>query len=161
MKRKTCCFAPAAVLCLILAVPAFAADQILMKIQGGIQGIPVLQCSETPQSPRQGAGTPHELNITKEVGTASAQLQTALVTKEMLKEVVFEFFRPNPKGDGSYQLIYTIKLTNAKIAGIRQIAGAVTGATHERSKKLEEISFTCQKMELSTASGPKTGGWGK
>ncbi len=155
MKRTTCCLVLTAVLCLILAVPAFAAEKVLMSIGGGMQRIPVLQLSDT-QSPGGNAKAHHELKVTKEVETASAQLLTALATKEVLKEVVFEFLRTDLAG---VEVIYfKLTLTNAKIAGIRQIAGAATG---DRSKRLEEISFTFQKMERSTASGQTMGVWGK
>lgn len=143
-----------------LATPALAATNIFMSIsstQGsskgdekspyGSQWIPVLQFNQSVVSPRDNATgqasgkRQHEtIKVVKVVDASSPQLQRAAVTREHLKEVVFEFYRPNGKGTerdkaGLYQ---TIRLTDAII-------------TIQKNGPTEEISFNYEKIEITYA----------
>jgi type VI secretion system Hcp family effector len=160
-----------AVLCLILASPAYAAENIYMSVEGVKQGkfkgepgspsgawVPVLQVKvgqagqpllDTATTIARGNRQREQIKITKESGAASPQFHLALATKEVLREVVFEYFHPDPKGSGKNVLFYRIILTNAEIAGIQKTAGGAV----QSAKELEQISFTYQKMEVVTSPG--------
>jgi len=83
------------------------------------------------------------VTITKEWGAASPQLFQALVTNEVLPEVVIDFVGVDPKG--AMTLSHSIKLTNAFISDISHSTEpiAIGGIRH-----LEDVSFTFQKIEL-------------
>lgn len=94
--------------------------------------------------------------ITKEWGASSPQLFQALVTNEQLKTVLFEFVRTNP--NGQQYIYYTIKLTNAAVSSIRRYtgsggAGAASGKASADTHELEDISFTYQKIEITSVDG--------
>jgi type VI secretion system secreted protein Hcp len=99
------------------------------------------------------------LTITKEIGAASPQFLQALTTNEVLKTVTLDFYKTNANGEE--YIYYSIKLTNATVAGIRQHtpdgAGAGMGGDKHTSgvsmPQLEEISFTFQKIEVESKDG--------
>jgi type VI secretion system secreted protein Hcp len=157
------------VFCLELVAPAAAANTIYMNItsskQGPIKGegkapragewMPLISVSETATSSRdaatgQGSGKrQHEpIKVVKEIGASSPQLQRALTSSELLKEVVIEFYRPN--GIGTAELYETIRLTDAMITSI-QNRGAVSAA--KGSRPTEEISFAYEKIEITYTKG--------
>ena len=157
------------VFCLGLVVPAAAADTIYMNItsskQGPIKGegkaphpgewMPLISVSETATSPRDAATgqasgkRQHEpIKVVKEIGASSPQLQRALTSGELLKEVVIEFYRPN--GIGPAELCETIRLTDAMITSI-QNRGAVTAG--KGSRPTDEISFAYEKIEITYTKG--------
>lgn len=156
----------AAALCVAAALPAHAgANTIRMSIESSRQGqlkgtggkpwIEVLQFDESVLSPRDastgmGSGKRQHapIKITKEVGAASLQLQKALATGEVLKEVVFEFIRDNAGKQLAYR---TIKLVNAQIVSIQRKVGS-----GRESRELEEISFAYEKVEQTNNAGGKT-----
>jgi type VI secretion system secreted protein Hcp len=170
--RRLWYVALSATLGLLAASPAYAAVNSYMRIEGAKQGtfkgegarkgsdqwIPIVQFNQSIQSPRDSATGQasgrrrHEpIKITKEWGVASPQLQRALATNEVLKEVVFEFVRTNAKGQE--EVYETIKLTNALVSGIHRSEGQRTGRD---TKEMEEISFTYEKIEMSHANGKTT-----
>jgi len=102
------------------------------------------------------------ISITKEWGAASPQLFQALVTNEVLKSVLFEFFHTTP--DGLEEVYHTIKLANATVSKIKQMTGsgessssAKTGATYD-THELEEVSFTYQSIEVENMPGQTSAG---
>jgi type VI secretion system secreted protein Hcp len=90
--------------------------------------------------------------ITKEWGASSPQFYTAAYTGEILTSVMLNFFLTNTKG--VQQLDHTIQLTNARIILVQQSlhlpqsAGPVID-----SRELQEISFTFQKIQITSISG--------
>ena len=96
--------------------------------------------------------------FTKEWGAASPQLFQALVSNEVLKSVVFEFYQTN-KDTGEEQLAGTVKLTNATVVEIHQYgAGAgSTGTTQHASsydgRRFEDVSFTFSSIEIQHLLG--------
>src|SRR5512145_2247913 len=91
--------------------------------------------------------------ITKEWGAASPQLFQALCTNEVLKSVLFEFYKTD--ANGTEVLYHQIKLINATVSRIKKSTGAgfdsagsskQTGSwdTHE----LEHVAFTYQRLEM-------------
>ncbi len=91
------------------------------------------------------------VKLVKRWDAATIQIFQACVTGETLKSVLFEFVRAGPKGTES--LFYTVKLTNARIVSIRQMAGIPREGVDSDSHELEEVSFTFQKIELQYTSG--------
>jgi type VI secretion system secreted protein Hcp len=96
------------------------------------------------------------LQITKQLGAASPQFFQALTTNEVLQSVTLEFTKTNANGEEI--VFYTIKLTNATIASIRQHTDNDAGAAGDSAKhasvaggaqQLEDITFSFQKIEIT------------
>lgn len=97
------------------------------------------------------------VTITKEWGPSTPQLFQALCTNEVLKSVLFEFYKTDANGiEVNY---YNIKLTNATVSRIEQSTGfpdAAHGSSaasakhnaHYDTHELERVSFTFQKIEV-------------
>ena len=85
------------------------------------------------------------VRITKEWGASSPQIFQALVTNEVLKSVLCEFVRADPKGQE--EVYYTIKLTNASVSDLKQYLDETQTAGDYAGKALEDVSFTFQKIE--------------
>jgi type VI secretion system secreted protein Hcp len=77
--------------------------------------------------------------ITKEPGAATPQFFAALVSNEMLKSIVIQFFRRNTTGANELQ--QTITLTNATISDFRQYVG-------DDGRWLEDVAFVFQQIKL-------------
>lgn len=157
------------VLCLVAAAPASAAVDIYMSITGAKQGsikgegkapgpgqwLKVISVTEPGSASSGDAATgmatgkrQHEtIRVVKEVGGSSPQLQRALATGEVLKEVVFEFYRPTGKGQN--ELYETIRLNDALISSIQRRAEA--NASHGAPQ--EEITFEYEKIQISHNQG--------
>jgi type VI protein secretion system component Hcp len=155
-----------AVLCLILASPAYAGYKIRMSIQGKEQGdfnlanryrfsingvvqnlqqVRGVQFAEAGQplldtATRIARGNQQRepVKITTESWVRSAQLQHALAAHEVLREVEIDLMRE----DGSIEARF--RFINAESTGIRKIQGGAG----QSAKELEEISFTYQKLEV-------------
>ena len=135
-----------------------AAKQGLLKGDGqkGLESkIVALRFHSEVMSPRDAAtGLPtgkrqHKpLTITKEWGPASPQLWLALVTNEVLTDVVIDFVGIDPKTPGTMTLSHTIKLTNASVSSIVQSTDPLPNGT---TRQLEDVSFTFQKIEIMDA----------
>ena len=90
--------------------------------------------------------------LTKEWGISSPQFYTAAYTNEVLSQVAFNFYIIGPTG--IQQLDHTIKLTNATIISVRQsVLLPQQGGPVIDSRELEEISFTFQKIEITSIPG--------
>jgi type VI secretion system secreted protein Hcp len=107
------------------------------------------------------------ITITKEWGASSPQILQALVTNEILKKVLFEFYQTTR--EGKLEKYYTVELTNATISNIKYLTGSGGDASASSAKtsaqydthELEEVSFTYQKISVShvTASTATTDDW--
>jgi type VI secretion system secreted protein Hcp len=160
----------AVVLCLIGgANSAQAAVAAYLKIEGTKQGsfkgetagmhagsIPVVEFNYQPQSPRDAATGQasgkrmHEtLRIMKEVDAASPQLMKAMTSNEVLKDVLIEFVHPGP--GGKEEMYKTMHLMDAMISAVHRTGGTGAGKAGER----EEITFTFQKIEMTSRDGKK------
>jgi type VI secretion system secreted protein Hcp len=96
------------------------------------------------------------LQITKMLGAASPQFFQALTTNEVLQSVTLEFTKTNANGEEF--IFYTIKLTNATIASIRQHTAdtdAGEGAASAKhtgaasAQQIEDITISFQKIEIT------------
>ena len=158
-----------------------AAQPILVSINGMKQGqfkgesprqsaqdkVEALSFSFEVASPRDaatglasGKRTYKPLQITKQIGASSPQLFQALTTNEVLKTVTLEFMKTNPSGEE--YVYYTIKLTNATIASLRQHTAGDDGtggggggksASAADTLQLEDVSFSFQKIEIESKDG--------
>jgi type VI secretion system secreted protein Hcp len=158
----------AVVLCLmVVANSAQAAVDAYLKIEGTKQGkfkgetagihagtIAVVEFNYQPQSPRDAATGQasgkrmHEtVRIVKEVDASSPQLMKAMSTNEVLNDVLIEFVHP---GSGGKEEVYkTMRLMDAVISAVHRTGGAGAGKAGER----EEITFTFQKIEMTSRNG--------
>lgn len=92
------------------------------------------------------------IKVTKEWGASSPQLFGAVTTNEVIKTVVFEFYKTNANGEE--YMFHKVTLTDAAIAGQRKFTGL--SAKHEATNdtmELEEISFTYRKIEVESIDG--------
>ena len=115
--------------------------------------IPALRFVYAVKSPRDAATgqasgkrqhTP--IMITKQWGPASPQIFQALVTNEVLEQVLFEFIQTG--ADGAEEVYYTITLTNAAIADLKQYLDKTQQDTGFAAHACEDVSFTFQKIEV-------------
>ena len=82
--------------------------------------------------------------ITRKAGMGSSQLMNALVNNEILTEVKFSFWQS--RGGGVEENFQNVTLTNVSLAGFRQFDLAGVGL-------MEELTFTYQRIELTTVLG--------
>ena len=85
------------------------------------------------------------LMITKEIDKSTPLLMSALVNNENLTDVELLFWQPSKTG--KEHNFFTIKLTNASIAGIRQEMLNNKYPENMQHKEREHISFCYQKIE--------------
>jgi|GEM_PF-742266 len=84
------------------------------------------------------------LTITKAWGAATPQIFQALVTNEVLKTVLIEYYQIT--ADGVDEVRGTIKLTNATISNVVRNSDA-------SGQMVEAVSFTYQRIELEDKVG--------
>jgi type VI secretion system secreted protein Hcp len=166
--KNAVAFVLTAAFCLtLLASPAYSAEKYYLKVEGTKQGqfkgeverngsrwIEITAFSAGVQSPRDAATgqasgkRQHKpIVITKEIDKASPQLLQAVTTNEVLKEVVIQSVRPEPKG--KEQVYQTITLTNAVISKVKGFSG-------KNKNEEEQFQFTFQKIEVTNLQGTKT-----
>jgi type VI secretion system secreted protein Hcp len=140
------------------------AYQFHVTIEGAKQGkfkgdkITGLGFSYEVQSPRdqatgQASGKRQHkpIVLTKEWGASTPQIFQALVTNEVLKSVLFEFFHTTT--EGVEEVYHTVKLTNATISELRQRSGAVPQDDQKDLRNVEDVSFTFAKIEIENKPG--------
>lgn len=99
------------------------------------------------------------IKVIKEWGPSSPQLFQALTSNEVLKSVLFEFFKTDP--NGQEYCYHTIKLVNATISNIQygtgfgteSIASSKQSSQSYDTHELEEVSFTYQRIEVENKDG--------
>jgi type VI secretion system secreted protein Hcp len=90
----------------------------------------------------------HPVTFTKEWGAATPQILAAAATNEVLKTVVFEFFKTD--SSGKEYVFQSVKLTNATISDVKQYTDK-SGLF-----EIDEVSFTFQKIEVTNNDGKTT-----
>ncbi|NJN64059.1 MAG: type VI secretion system tube protein Hcp [Acidobacteria bacterium] len=154
----------AALAALVLS-PAFAADDLAVRITGAVQGDiqgdnprPSLGRENTIQGfeyhhlvtvPTSGGPTTkHEtIILTKPYDRATVKLWRAMDQRELL-QVEFWHFRPSPSGDGTTERYYTVTLTNARVVGIEQITPNTLDATLVQWPSIERVRFEYDSMRV-------------
>ena len=96
----------------------------------------------------------HVLTITKQIDQATPQLYQALVTNELLTDVVLRFYRPSPSGDGTTEQYYTITLENAKIVDMKAYFPlTLLPDNYAYYKHMEDVSFAYQTITWTYEDG--------
>jgi type VI secretion system secreted protein Hcp len=99
------------------------------------------------------------LTVTKAWGAASPQIFRALVTGEILKQVVMKFLQTTPTGQR--EVYYTITLSNAVVTALHLHVGeAATAAVAQAARpELEDVSFRYEAITVqSMLTGAQAGG---
>ncbi len=91
------------------------------------------------------------VTFTKEWGAASPQLFQALVTNELLKDVLFEFVRVDAS-TGQEVVFETMRLKQANVAEIRRYVAVDTEGELDELE-LEDIALTFRTIEIENRSG--------
>lgn len=162
---------------LALSIPASAELNAYMSIKGQKQGdikgsvtqkgregkIMVIATDHQIVSPRDiASGLPtgkrqHKpLIITKEIDRSTPLLYNALVNNENLPMVQIQYWAPQIKaasGVGSEVQYYTVTLTNANIASIRQAMPNNHDPALSNRSAYEEVSLTYQKIQWTWNDG--------
>ncbi len=89
--------------------------------------------------------------IVKEIDKSSPKLWSALVNNENLTTWVLRFWATG--ATGVEQNIYTITLTNARIASIREFMDENLAPAEATLPLLEEVTFTYQKIQWTWTDG--------
>ena|GEM_PF-192456 len=88
------------------------------------------------------------LLVRKRIDKASPLLMKALTNNEVA-EVSIEFYRPNPTGDGTEELFYTVQLRNARVSSVQMVQ-------EEGQPPMEEISFVFHTITWTYTNGGVT-----
>jgi type VI secretion system Hcp family effector len=86
------------------------------------------------------------LTIRKELDKSTPLLYQALSSNETLTDWELQCWRPSATGVGTEQQHYTIKLTGARVVGIRQRMPNTRDAQLTRLETYEEVSFSYQTI---------------
>ena len=125
------------------------------KIQAAAFTFEVTSPRDAASGQATGKRTYKPLQVTKDVGASSPQFLQALTTNEQLPTVTLEFTKADKNGEE--YVYYTIKLTNASVASIRQHtaegAKGGSGAAGANAPQREEIGFTFQRIEVESNDG--------
>src|SRR4051794_39868873 len=132
------------------------------KATSGAGAIPLLRFLSSAVAPRdiasgQASGKRQwqPIRLTKEWGAASPQLLQALTTNEVLPNVVFEFYRPDPAGKSRLQ--YRITLQNATVSSITSSLDLTSapGAPYA-GHELEDVELTFQSITVEDVGDSTT-----
>ena len=95
----------------------------------------------------------HEpVSITREWGASSPQFFAAAYTNEVLTTVLIEVF--TTAANGVQQVDHTVTLTNATLSAVEDsLFLGQTGGPVVDSRELQQISFTFQKIEITSVTG--------
>lgn len=114
----------------------------------------------SPRDPASGLPTGARMHkpivLLKEIDKASPVLYNILCTNENIKEAEIQFWTPQLKaatGVGSEVQHYTIKLTNANIASIKEFSENNKVPGNMPMPLLEEVALTYQKIEWVWTDG--------
>lgn len=112
-----------------------------------------------PRDPASGLPTGKRVHqpitLTKEMDHSSVPLWNALVNNENLTTWVLKIWTPT---QGLDKQIYTVTLTNANIASIREYMAENLTPMNATLPILQEITFTYQKIQWTWIDGNLTGG---
>lgn len=161
-----------AIVFVIAGSQAFAALNAYLRLTGETQGeikgsvtqagreesIMVIGTSHEVVSPRDAAsGLPtgkrqHKpFTITKEIDVSTPLLFSALTNSETITNFELRYWQPSLSGQ-EFQF-YTIRLTNARICGIRQEMLNNKYPENMQHKEREHVSFTYQTIEWTYEEG--------
>lgn len=117
----------------------------------------------SPRDPASGHATGKRQHkpfvITKELDKSSPLLYNALCNNEVITQFQLQFWTPKTTaaaGGGAEVQHYTVKLTNARIAGIQFTMLNNKNPELTRYAEYEEVTFTYQKIEWTWMNGAIT-----
>ena len=97
-----------------------------------------------------GKRTYRQIIFRKRIDRSSPILWDVMATNENLPEARFLFFRPAANGQEQF---YTVKLTNANIASIRDYVPSVVDPATATQPPMEEVTLTFQRIEWTFTNG--------
>jgi type VI secretion system secreted protein Hcp len=90
------------------------------------------------------------IRILKRIDKSSPLLLSGLL-QNMKVEARFQFYRPNPQGDGTVQLFYTVEINNGRIASVKQLVAKITDPANANLPPLEEVTFVFDTIKWTYA----------
>jgi type VI secretion system secreted protein Hcp len=135
---------------------AFKGESIVAQHKDKVAGIAFRYSVKAPRDAATGLAsgrrTHQPVTFVKEWGASSPQIFQALVTNEILSEVLFEFYKTTDTGEG--EVYHTVKLINATVAELEQFCDndAKKDVQHD-THELERVSFTFQRIEIESLTG--------
>lgn len=136
----------------------FKAENPREKHQGKIRGLTFHYEVKSPRDAASGMATGRRVHtpivFTKYMDSSSPQIFQAMVTNEALTTVLFEFVSTNPNGEE--YVSYTVKLSNATIAGVKQYGGGTAEAglfEPADGRVYEDVSVAFQTIEIESKDG--------
>lgn len=139
----------------------FANESIRSNRAPRVVGLGFDYLVKTPRDPSTGQVSGRRqhgpVTMTKAWGAASPQLFQALVSNELLKSVVFEFYQTNTQGQE--ELATMVKLSNATVTEIHQYSPSgdkAAGAKHANAadwRQFEDVSFAFSAIEIQHLPG--------
>jgi type VI secretion system secreted protein Hcp len=90
------------------------------------------------------------LVIRKRFDRASPLLAQALVNNEVV-EGTFQFFRPNPTGDGTTEQFFSVQIKGGRISNFRQVVPHPSDNEGD-DHPYEEVSFVFQNITITNDS---------
>jgi type VI secretion system secreted protein Hcp len=127
--------------------------------EGKIMVIAVDHELSSPRDPRTGLPTGalmhNPIRITKELDKSSPLLERVLTTNENLTTWELQFWAPSPTLGTEIQH-YTMRLTNANIAGIEFHMPNNKNPDLQRYTEFEEVTFTYQRIDWTWTDGAIT-----
>lgn len=90
------------------------------------------------------------IQLRKRIDKASPLLQKALDQAETI-EGQFQFFRPNPSGDGTEEHFFTVRIENARVSAILRHSPSVLEQPH--LPPFEDVKFAAGEVTWTYESG--------
>jgi type VI secretion system secreted protein Hcp len=134
----------------------FKGESVQKGREGKIPGVGFAYGVVSPRDPATGQSSGKRQHkpviFTKEWGASSPLFYIAAYNNEALSTVLFEFYSTSPTG--TQVVDHTIKLTNATIIEVDQSLDLPqSGGPVIDSRELQVISFTFQKIEITSVTG--------
>jgi len=133
----------------------FKGETVQKNHAGKIAGVRFFSSASSPRDAATGMATGKRMyqpiKFTKQWGATSPQLFQALAENEILKTVVFEFFRADKAGMEA--LHYRITLTNATVASINAYLDLTdrTGDPYD-AHELEDVELVFQSIQVENVA---------
>jgi type VI secretion system secreted protein Hcp len=98
-----------------------------------------------------GARVHGEVEVVKEIDTASAPLYQAVCTGQVLKELAVDWYRINPSGQE--EVYFTHTLTNVRVASVEQILPNTKDPAKETQGHLERLRLLYEQISWKHIEG--------
>lgn len=93
--------------------------------------------------------------IRKHIDKSTPLLFKALTTNQLI-EGTFNFFRPNPTGNGTTEHFYTINIKKGRVIGVRDYVADILNPATQTYPALEEVSFVFEEITWTYVNGGVT-----